>query len=121
MSTIAEVFAPHSIASEPNEVDDGCVLVLVQGNQVISTFPAHQVDAAIDLARVLCRALAQVVDIFRISRCGADRVWAGGNADTGAPEWTHLAHVSLKFLLGVDIDVRDPETRENLTKQLSTP
>ena len=111
MTAIFEGSPSHSITIEPIEVDTAHVLALVQGDLVISTYPEHQVDAALDLARVLCRALAQPVDVFRIRHFGTHGVQTGSQSDSGAPEWMRLAHVRLTFLSGVAVDMYDRHVR----------
>ncbi len=111
MSLITEGLPSHAITIDPIEVDTAHVLALVQGDLVISTYPEQQVDAAIDLARVLCRALAQPVDVFRIRHFGTHDVQAGAQSDSGAPEWMRLAHVRLTFLSGVEVDMYDRHVR----------
>lgn len=119
MSAIAEAF-PHQ-AVDVNNDDPGHLLALVQGDLVISTFPEDQTDAAIDLARVLCRALTQPVDLFRVRQSEFERVQSGAIPHTAGPGWTHLAHLHITFPLGVAIDVRDPAMREKLAGQLLAP
>lgn len=121
MSAIAEVISNHAITIEPNETLTRRVLALVHDNMIISTYPGHQSDAAIDLARVLCRALAQPIDIFRLHRSACEGLHAGAFADTKGPDWVHVAHVHSTFLSGVKIEVFDHDLRAAGVHQHSAP
>jgi hypothetical protein len=109
--TTGETLLSHAITVEEKEIGLGRVLALVQDHLVISTFPGHQFEAAIDLARVLCRALTQPVDVFRLRRSDAAGVHSGAVATTSDPAWTHLAHVDRSLLTGVHVEICDPESR----------
>lgn len=111
MSATAETTALHS--NPDDHVSTGAeMLALVQGDMVISTFPEDQMDAAIDLARVLCRALTQPVDLFRVRCCEVGSVGAGERAHTAGPGWTRVAHLHYRFRVGVDLVMCDPERPE---------
>ena len=117
MSATAENSAPHTIASEYRSTSAEHLLALIQGDMIISTFPADQTDAAIDLARVLCRAVTQPVDLFRVRCCEVESVAAGAIAHTAEPGWTHVAHLHFIFLVGVDVVMCDPGLRDSVADQ----
>jgi hypothetical protein len=121
MSAVAEALSNHAIAIEPHDMLGQHAFALVQDNLIISTFPGHQAAAAIDLARVLCRALGQPVDVFRFQRCPTERVQAGAIADANRPEWLHFAHVHATFLRGIKIDLHDPDLRDAAGQPYATP
>ena len=109
MCARSETESNHATVAEPQDMAVPRVLVLVQNHLIIATFPEQQVEAAIDLARVLCRALAQTVDLFRINPIASDDVQVGALANSGSPEWVRLAHVRATFLKGVKVEIYDPE------------
>lgn len=87
--------------------EGGRLLALVQNDLVISVFPEHQREAAIDLARVLCRALGQPIRIFQRCRAGG-RVETGSAAcDLSQGEWTLVAHANCSLLGSVVIAICD--------------
>lgn len=121
MSATAENPALHTITREYMSTTSEHLLVLVQGDMVISTFPADQTDAAIDLARVLCRAIAQPVDLFRVRSCEVESVESGAIAHPVEPGWTHVAHLHFVFLVGVDVVMCDPGLSDTVVERHSTP
>lgn len=121
MSATAENPVQHAITNEDMSIGAEHMLALVQGDMVISTFPEDQTDAAIDLARVLCRALMQPVDIFRVCCCDVESARAGTHAHTAGPGWTHIAHLHFTFLQGVDVVMCDPGQRGDVANQHPAP
>lgn len=114
MSALAEPVAQHATISLSERNGPGHMLALVQGDVVISTFPEDQTDAAIDLARVLCRALTQPIDLYCVCHHESMPVQFGASADTAGPGWTHLAHLHTTFFSSVAIEVHDPAMREKM-------
>jgi len=117
MNATAETMSPRTIPIGSQDLGIAQMLVLVQGDVVIATFPEHQTNAAIDFARVLCRALAQPVDLFRIHSSKVERVKSGAIAHTADPRWIHLAQLYFTFLVGVEIKVHDQDLREKMAAQ----
>ncbi len=122
MSSLSyEGTSSQSTMGGPHEAMVGRVLVLVQNHLIISTFPEQEVEGAIDLARVLCRALAQSVDLFRLQTAENICVQVGTLANSGCPEWVHLVHVRLTFLKGVKVEVYDPTLADSVVRQHPRP
>lgn len=111
MSALTDQLSEHAIAVECQHLRLDRVLALVQDHLVIATFPGHQEAAAFDLARVLCRALAQPIDLFRLGGEDANGVRAGLVATAVLPRWTHLAQVRPSLFSQVDIEICDPHLR----------
>jgi hypothetical protein len=120
MNTTAEAFPEPATAIDFTNDKTPHLLALVQGDLIIVTFPEDQLDAAIDLARVLCRALRQPVDLFRVSMSAAENVQAGANVHAG-PGWAHLAHLHITLSSGVEVDVRDPSVSNSVALQQPNP
>lgn len=69
------------------------VLVLVQDRLVVSTYAGDQAEAALDLARVLCRALGQPVELYRLPQAATSGLSAGMAAPATDTAWTRFAEV----------------------------
>lgn len=111
MGTLTDILSSYAIEARPAEVEDVRILALVQDHLVISTFPGHQMAAAIDLARVLCRALAMPVDIFRLRASDAPGVQSGTITPIAPAGWIPLAHVRPSRPSGVEVEI-DPQAQE---------
>lgn len=111
MNAITDTITPlpvDDVDFDPYAADVERVLVLVQDYLVISTFPDHQVENAIDLARVLSRALAQPVDVFRRPRSDVENVQVGASVSPTHTHWILLAHVRVSLFSGVVVELHDP-------------
>ena len=109
MNTIADPLSLYAIDLQCQHLGNERALALVQNGMVISTFPGTQWVAALDLARVLCRALTQPVDLFRIRTSVAEGVTAGDVAEVEDPAWSRLALVRPSLLSGIEVEICDPE------------
>lgn len=87
MSTLLEAVSSHHPATAA-----GDSLVLVQDQQVIATYAAHQDEAALDLARVICRAIGHPVEIFRVRQDQAGTLQAGVVAPVHERGWRRFAY-----------------------------
>ena len=99
------------VSAPPQPADDRAVLVLVQDHLVISTFPIAQCRAALELAQVLCRALGQSVQLFRVAPSPASRLQVGMEAPVDDPSWQVLATAHPALPHKVMIDFSDPDFR----------
>jgi len=111
MNTFPNIITPLTVEAvdlDPHAADSGLVLALVQDYLVISTFPHHRVEAAIDLARVLSRALALPVDVFRLRRSDAENLQVGASVSPTHTDWILLAHVRVSLFSGVVVETHDP-------------
>lgn len=109
MNTIADSLSLYAIDLQCQHLGNERALALVQNGLVISTFPGTQWVAALDLSRVLCRALAQPVDLYRIHSSVADGVTAGDAVDVEDAAWVHLAQVRPSLVSGIEVEICDPE------------
>jgi hypothetical protein len=85
--------SPTDHQSRAHEINTNQILVVIQNHFVVSTFPGSHDDAAINLARVLCRSLEQPVDIFRLRRIEALGIHCGLAVKPQYPAWTPVAQV----------------------------
>lgn len=111
MSAFVDTLSAHAV-----QLDQPCpgfdqVLTLVQDQLVISIFPGHQQGAALDLARVLCRALTRPVELYRIGRADAEQVHAGMTVSVDDPAWVLLAQVRPSLVGNIELEIYDPELR----------
>lgn len=111
MSALADNLSTHAIHLDNPCVGLDEVLTLVQDHLVISIFPRHQLGAALDLARVLCRALGRPVELFRLSRADAGQVHSGMAATGDDPAWVLLALVRPSLVGNIEVEIYDAELR----------
>jgi hypothetical protein len=105
MSTLAEPVMTHD--PDPAIADS---LVLVQDDLVIATYAGQQDDAALDLARVLCRAIGRPVEIFRVPQSHAYALRAGVLAPVHERCWRRFARVHSSLLGGVQVEPGESES-----------
>lgn len=111
MSTLADTYSTHAIQLDNPRVGLDQVLTLVQDQLVISIFPGHQLGAALDLARVLCRALTRPVELYRLRRVDAEQVRSGMAALMDDPSWILLAQVRPSLVGNIKVEIYDAELR----------
>lgn len=95
-------------ASQGGAADHGQMLVLVQDHLVVGSFSKDQFIAALDLARVLCRALAQPFDLFQLRDVAPADVQVGMQAMTEGPLWLCLARVRPSLHAGSEVEIYQP-------------
>ena len=102
---------PRDLAAPatPGGSDDARMLALVQEGMVISTFPGYQVEAAIDLARVLCRALAQPIEIFRLRSGDATGLYSGAVVGERDAAWALFAQVRPDWPGSVRVELQEAD------------
>lgn len=83
------------------------MLVVVLNQHVVSIFPSTQSIAAINLGRVLCRALDKPVDIYRLPYNDNDSVRSGIIVHSQHPDWYPLAHVRKSESFSVAVELVD--------------
>lgn len=107
MGDLTDTLSTHSIQLQNRCTGLDHALMLVQDRMVISIFPGHQVDAALDLARVLCRALSRPVELFRLHRVAAQGVHAGTMPDLNDPSWIRVAQVRPSLVGNITVETCD--------------
>ncbi|MBA3697354.1 MAG: hypothetical protein H0W78_00610 [Planctomycetes bacterium] len=115
MSSIVDSLSLHAIDLHYDYLGAERALALVQNGMVVSTFPGTQWQAALDLARVLSRALGQVVAVFRLPRSVAEGLHAGERVSTDEPAWTCMAQVRPSLLAGIEVEIWDSEMTTQIT------